>query len=221
MRQRPTIKLRLGRLSFHDLYDMGQKIHNGLAASADYPVPVPSLLQQQSDNVALEAAIAAWSVKGRRGSHADRIALQDAGNKVKLNLTRLAQYVQNTTPYDESKWIPVGFESKNSRHPQGRLPAVVDLHQVIGNKIQRGEVKLKWKKPLTVSVYGNVKLYKIYRNMNADLFEQATLIATTTKTTFTDTPSGSPMAFYWVRAVNSDGDGVISDGCMVHGVNFT
>ena len=65
-----------------------------------------------------------------------------------------------------------------------------------------------------MSVNNNVKFYKVFRNTLAN-FSTATIIGTPTRTTFTDTPDASTVFYYYVVACNTDGDGVVSDVCVV------
>src|ERR1041385_8769504 len=214
MAQRPLIRLRLSKYTYAGLSAFSQTIHDGITGNAHYATPSPTMPDFQTAIDDLNTAITAWGPKGNRGSHATLVDLRAKVVIVKTMLTQLAEYVQNLDPYDDTFWIPVGFEAKNPRTPQGILQAVQNLHNFISHELNAGEVKLKWKKPLNVAVNGNVKMYKVYRN-NSPAFNTAAVIGTPTKTTITDTPPAGTIVYYWVVAVNNAGDGVTSDVCLV------
>ena len=209
------IKLNLRKLSYSQVLALANSVFAGLTAALGvYTTPFPTLASLTTAITALDAAITAWGPPGNRGSHAQHVALLDARATVELILTQLANYCMDTTPYDEVNLATTGFEIKSVRTPQGVLEMVQNFHNFISRQLNPSEVKLKWKKPLNVAVNGNVKAYKIYRAATAD-FSTAEIIKTSTKTSYIDTPPAGAMAFNWIVAVNSAGDGVTSDVVQV------
>src|ERR1044071_6610110 len=107
------LKLEVHRLSYRQLLDLGNAVVLALtAAAATYPAPNPPLASVSTDLSALGDAITAWGPQGNRGSKQDLILLREARDVVRVCLTQLANYCENTTPYDRAKLATTGFPLK-------------------------------------------------------------------------------------------------------------
>lgn len=194
-----------------------------LANIAVFPTPAPPLATLTTDNLALTNAITAWGPVGGRGSHSDLLALRAACLQVRADLRQLAAYVQNlidyTTTYaDQVAFINLsGFSAKNTPMPQGVLGAPVNLHQVFSNNVPINQVKLRWKKPIGLNSAGNVKSYQIWEQSPLSTPGGYSLKATTTNTVYIDQdPYSNAPIFYYVVAVNDQGQGAPSNIVAVH-----
>ena len=161
----------------------------------------------------MQLKINAWGVKGARGSHSDLINLRASAFALKNLLTAESAYVQNivdpTTSYaDQDAFILTsGFSTKNSPTPQGVLSAPQNLHQVFNGNVSIYIPKLRWKKPLGLTSPNNVKFYQILRYPSIGPTLPA-VIATSTKTAFTDNTGGLVKGTgytYTVTACNDSG----------------
>lgn len=210
---KPTIANNLQRLSFQGLVDYARIIIAALTGNALYAAPNPTLIDMGTSADDCQAAITAWGPVGNRGSHAQYVALVLAANALKQNLVQLAEYCQNTTPYDLAALSTTGFNLRDANTPQGVLQAPVGAHKFISPDLTIQQNKLLWKKPLGVTVNSNVKVYNIYRGITP-VYADAALIGSATKRSYIDTPSITPApakVYYWVAGVNNAGVGVPSN----------
>jgi len=213
MQNKPTIKLRLARLSNTDLASLAQTVITNITGNAHYTTPHPSLTAIQNDLDAFNVKVSEWGSVGNRGSHQTHIELLAARNTLEVDLSALANYCETTTPYDEVAFVSCGWEIKNPRSLMGAIPAVQNLHQFFSRTISYGQAKLKWKRPLDTPI-GVVNAYNVYRNTSPSL-SGATLVATVTKTSIIQTGLTATTYYYWVVAIGAAGAGVISDFCLV------
>jgi len=209
----PRIAQKLNKLTFQGLVDYANAISAGMTAQvAVYPAPVPDLATLDTDTAAMQALVTAWGPQGNRGSHATYTGLLAARVLVEADLVQLANYAENTTPYDAVNFALANWPIRNVNSPQGILQKAEDFRQFISRQVPAGSIKLKWSKPLGLHSPGNVKSWKVFRSLDT-LFNNAVEVAIVTKTTFTDTPliPFQPTLYYWVQAFNTEGGGVISD----------
>ncbi len=195
-----------------------------LSGNINFLAPAPAVASLQSAVTAVAAAIGVWGPKGNRGGHAALVDLRFKALTLADMLKAEAQYVQNTAQaaagIDYALMGTIitssGFSLANARTPQGILEKVQSFHQFVSRKLNKNEAKLKWKKPLNVVNRGNVKEYKVLRNISTD-FTTAVEAGITTKTTFTDTNTTATAVkwTYWVIAYNTNGAGVVSDPVTV------
>jgi len=212
MQNKPTIKIRLARLTNSALISLADTLITNMTGNVFYSAPNPTLLTIQTDLTAFTLKVTAWGSTGNRGSHQTYVELLVARAVLEDDLTALANYCETTTPYNETAFVSAGWEVKNAKTLIGPLPAVQNLHQFLSRTISYGQVKLRWKRPLNTPV-GVVNAYNVYRNTVSN-FSSATLVATVTKTTFIESGLTLNSYYYWVVPVGAAGAGVISDVCL-------
>ncbi len=219
---KPIIAIKTRTLSYAALVNLGNRVVASMTGNANFPIPAPTLLALQTAITDVQNAIAVWGQKGNRGSHATLVALRQKALTLSQMLKSEAQYVQNTAQSASGSNYPAmaaiittsGFQLANIKSPQGTLQKVQNFHNFVSRKLNANQVKLKWKKPLNTATAGTVKSYTIYRVAQPSPFSIATVIATTTKTTFIDIPTLSSDNLkwsYWIVPVGAAGNGVISD----------
>ena len=202
MQNKPTIKLRLARLSNTALQSFAETLVTNMTGSAFYTTPNPPLATIQADITAFAAKVTEWGSVGNRGSHQSHVEL----------LAALANYCETTTPYNETAFVSCGWEIKNPKSVTGPLPAVQNLRQFLSRTISYGQVKLRWKRPLNTA-FGVVNAYNVYRNTVSN-FSTATLVATVTQASIIQSGLTLNTYYYWVVLVGAAGAGVTSDVCL-------
>src|ERR1700679_1041977 len=94
---KPILKLNVRPGDYAGILNLAQQVKSFLTANAGlFPTPNPTLLQLTAHITALAAALATWSLRTNRGSHADLIALKVAAEDVRNDLLLLGAYVSNT-----------------------------------------------------------------------------------------------------------------------------
>ena len=205
-----SIKLLLKSMSNSALLAFAQTVATAMTGNLSYPTPNPTLLVFGTDITSLSDAITALGTVHNRGSHAQLMTLRAARLAVENDLRGLQDYCENTTPNSPDAFVSAGFAVKSTGAPVGILPMVQNFRQFIGRTVPSGAVKLSWKRGLATNA-GNAKSYKILRSLTADV-NASEMVAVVTKTSWTDeTAADRPTNFYWVIAVGTAGDGVISD----------
>ncbi len=212
MQNKPTIKLRLARLSNTALESFTTALITNLTGNAFYATPNPPLATIQTDLTAFSNKVTAWGSVGNRGSHQTHVELLTARATLMIDLTALANYCEITTPYNETAFVSCGWEIKNPKSLTGPLPAVQNLRQFLSKTISYGQVKLRWKRPLDTA-YGVVNAYNVYRN-TVSTFSTAALVATVTKTSIIQSGLTLNTYYFWVVPVGASGAGVTSDVCL-------
>ncbi len=212
MQNKPTIKIRLARLSNTALISFTNSLITNMTGLIFYPTPNPTLLVIQNDLTAFSNKVTAWGTVGNRGSHQIHVELLAARATLMVDLTALANYCETTTPYNETAFTSCGWEIKNPKSLTGPLPAVQNLRQFLSRTISYGQVKLRWKRPLNTA-FGVVNAYNVYRNTVSN-FSTATLVATVTKTSIIQSGLTLNTYYYWVVPVGASGAGVTSDVCL-------
>lgn len=186
-----------------------------LTGNATYPAPSPALADITTETDTLNDLIADWGPVGNRGSHATLLALRAQSQLVFSMLIAEAAYVQNVAqlafgndyPAMAASIATTGFGVKNNPNPQGVLGVPTDFRQVFANNVNPYHVKLDWLKPVGLNSPANVKSYEVLRALTND-FNDASVIGTPTKTTYTDvTALASTKYYYWVRGINTAGPG--------------
>ena len=219
---RSLINLNLFRLSYSDLGDFAQTIHDGFVALvADYATPNPAMAAYQGDITALKKATTAWGVKGNHGSHLDHLTLIDARTVVRNDLRMLAEYAQNTKPNNPTSWSAVGFKIKRPKSAPKPLEVVQNFRNFISRKVASPDIKLRWKRPLD-TMPADVKGYIVQRN-NTSVYPLGTdgsrgvanIIGYVPNTAFIDEKPLVGENFYWVTPYNSVGLGATSAAVMV------
>ena len=212
MLNKPTIKIRLARLTNSALIALADALITNMTANPFYVTPNPPLATIQTDLTAFSLKVTAWGSAGNRGSHQTHVELLAARTTLENDLTALANYCETTTPYDETAFLSCGWEIKNAKTLIGPLPPVQNLHQFLSRTISYGQVKLRWKRPLNTPV-GVVNAYNVYRNTVSN-FSTATLVDTVTKTSIIQSGLTLNTYYYWVVPVGAAGAGVTSDVCL-------
>jgi hypothetical protein len=216
------INLSLFRYTYSALAAFAKTIHDGFIAQvADYAAPNPTMILFKTHIDNLNAAIAAWGIKGNRGSHTDHLALIAAAVEVKNDLRMLADYAQNEQPNNPDSWALVGFSVKRPKSPPKALEVVQNLRHFIARNIPSPNIKLKWKRPLNTTA-GDVKGYLIQRS-NSSVYPLPPLssqgivnvIGIVPNTSFIDNDPLVGDNWYWVTPFNSLGLGVTSDPLLV------
>jgi len=217
--KKPIIVTKLKVTQFRAIKSMAESVHEGLNLNAGFPNPQPSMPVLLAALTALNEALEKWGKNGNRGSHADYVNLQVAALHMYRILTQLAAWcmasLDPALSYGEQRVLlsTTGFPLKHDGSPQGRLEPVQDLHLFFARNTRQGYIKFRWKRPLNVTSKGNVKNYLIYRSAAND-FSTASVIASVTKTTFTEAP-GIGEWFYWVAAANHHGPGAVGSSLQV------
>src|ERR1051325_9941486 len=125
---RRFISLTLGSLSYGELKDFAQIIHDGLVAQAAiFTTPPMTMLVFQGYIDTLDTCIGAWGIEGDRGSKKDHNNLVAAAGVVKDALRLIAVYVMNTRPNDPDMWQLLGFKLKSLKKPPVNLQKVHTL----------------------------------------------------------------------------------------------
>ncbi len=221
---KPIIAIKTRVTAYAALVNLANRVVTSLSGNLNFTTPSPTVLALQAAITDVVNAIALWGSKGNRGSHLQLVDLKNKALTLSQMLKSEAQYVQNTAQLAAGSDYPTmaailvssGFQLANTKTPQGVLQIVQNFHNFASRTLNKNQVKLKWKKPLNTATAGNVKSYILYRGTTA-IFSAATVLATTTKSSYVDTntTAASVNWFYWVRAVNTDGDGVVSDAVNV------
>jgi hypothetical protein len=217
---KPIIAIKLEPKNYAGFVNLGNRVFASMTGNLDFPTPAPALSVLQTNITSVVNAIAAWGQKGNRGSHDDLANLRQQSIALAQTLKSLSQYVQNTAQTASGSDYPAmtamitgsGFQLASPRSPQGILQAVQNFHLFISRRFNPNQAKLKWKMPLNVTSKTNVKSYAVYRG-TTPVFSAAVQIAAPTKTTYVDTnTTAAPVTwYYWVVAVNTAGDGAISE----------
>jgi hypothetical protein len=204
------------RISYKDLKENSQKVHNGyVTLIADYPAPLPTMPDFQTDIDALSAAITAWGPKGARGSHEQHLILIDAAEVVRDDYRRLAGYAMITKPGDTISWVALGFSVRKTPSPPEKLEPVQDFHRFISRKVGDGMIKLKWKRPLNAKS-GDAKSYIVQASAigvqpplpdGSRGIVNSSIIDIVTKTTSTLAPPFVGANYFWVTPLNAFGLG--------------
>jgi len=214
MTNKRTIALHLNGMPYEQVVVLAQRVHDGLVANAGvYTSPVVSLVTQQAAIDALQAANIDCGVTGNRGGKLAHAVRDSAGEVVKAILKKLAAYCEIVTPNDVAMWGDVGFVTKQLREKAPAAGPPQNLHQVIKANVPTNGILLKWQKPLEVTRRRMI-IYKLMRS-ETDNLADAKLVATVTKTSFTDIVEKAGVFYrYWVIPVNANGDGRASDICF-------
>jgi len=197
-RFRPVSKL--NKYDFQALCDYSKGITLALTGNLTFPTPPVTLADQGTANDALQAAILAWGVRGNLGSHAQHVALVDARNVVRENITNLNGYVNGIAAGDAGMILSAGMVPSAVRNPFGVLPAPSNFRSPFSKHTLSGQTRLRW---------GKVKGANSYNVYTAAVpTDPFILIGTTTKTLFIGTSAPGRLGYYTVRAVGAAGLGV-------------
>lgn len=210
---------------YSDLHAFAISVIISLTGNANFPVPAPILVALGALEVTLAAEIAAWGPVGARGSHTDLMNLRSAALAMRNALVQEQGYVQGVCSglvgdyaFQAAVMSGSGFGVKNAGIPQGVLAAVENFHQFFKANVSPFHVGLDWEKPLGLTSKGNVKLYRVWKNISLNNFNDpgTLVIGTTTKTRFIDPtfPVANP-SYYWITPVNYAGDGAPSNAVPV------
>jgi hypothetical protein len=222
--KKPIIAIKLSPRNYAGLVALGNHVVNGLASNVHFVSPAIPTATLQAAVADLVQATAQWGPQGNRGNHEDLVDLRRKALVLANMLKAEAQYVQTTaliatgTDYAAMGVIisTSGFGLANARTPQGILEKVQDLHEFVSRKLNKNQVKLRWKKPLNLTSRSNVKEYHVLRCNSTDL-TTAVEVGVSTKATFTDVNTSVNAArwTYWIVGYNSNGAGVVSDPITV------
>lgn len=216
--KKPVIVTKLKVTQFSAIKSMAESVYASMRFNSNFVNPRPSMPVLKAAMADLGEAIERWVKPGNRGSHADYVHLQRAAIRLHKLLTQLAAWcmasIDPDLPYPEQRSVLVtsGYPLKSDGSPQGVLEMVQNLRRFIARNVRQGQVKMRWEKPLNVTTITNVKSYLVFRSLTND-FATASVIASVSKTTYTDAP-GIGDWYYWVVAVNNKGNGVKGDALM-------
>lgn len=143
-----TVKLGTNDLTPEEVLERADAHIAALTGNADFPTPVPTLVQQQADRDALAAANVAVA---NNGGKQDRLVQATCVKKVKGNIKVLAGYVQATSGGDPILIASAGFGTRKVPQPPSPMPPPPNLRLVITG--MPGELKARW---------GGVKGKRIY-----------------------------------------------------------
>ena len=212
--KKDSIVLRLDKYTYTGLYIFAQGIHDGVQMSpALYPAPVPSLSVFQTAINLVRDSYEEYGDYGRNGGDKEKAKLLQACDMLRGYIRSYANYVMVMQPDNPLAWEKAGFPLKKQPAKTSRVGAVQNFHQFIARNIAKGDIKLKWERPLDVHPKLMIA-YKIYRSADT-IFANASLInVTMNKATYIDTPGKAGMLFYyWAIPVTTAGDGVLSEMC--------
>jgi hypothetical protein len=215
------ISLNLFGMPYGTLAGVGQTIHDGFVTEvADYPLPIPTMPNFQSDIDDFNAAIAAWGVKGNRGSHTTHLALIAERTIIRNDLRMLANYAVTTEPENPDSWEKIGFKVRHGKTPPQSLQMVQNFRHFISRDVPVTSIKLRWKRPLDTRK-SDVKGYVIQRS-GADQYPEpdgtrgiTNVVGLVPNTQFIDEDPFVGPNFYWVTPFNSEGLGVHSESVLV------
>lgn len=197
-----TVKLGTEGLTPEEILERADAHITALTGNADFPTPVPTLVQQQADRDVLAAANVAVL---NNGGKQDRLAQAAAVKKVKSNIKILAGYVQATSAGDPVKIASAGFATRKVPQPPVPMPAPGNVRLQITR--MAGELKAIW---------GGVPdkhIYELQLNGGDPLVEESwdtTLLLGDNQHLFTGLTSHRPYSVR-VRAIGSLGVGPWSD----------
>jgi len=211
--RRFVIRLGLAALSNSDLKTRAATIAGMMSGNPNYASPVnPTLIQLAGLITDFSDAVDAFGTTSNHGSTVQSAAVTTTRAALEDGLTSLANYCENTTPYDRDAFLSGGWEVKREKSPTVILQAVQFLRQFLSRDVNYGEVKLRWKRPLETS-NDVINAYNVYRSTTAS-FNSAAFVATISKTSFVDRGLTQPFYFYWIVPIGAAGPGVISDMCF-------
>ncbi len=197
-----NVKLNLDRLTRAERRDLAQAIHDAMDGNANFPTPMPALVDLQAAKDASQAAEDALT--------AARTALQDAQLAVEARDAELSDllrqegsYVQTESGGDEAIINSAAMQVKEEG--QARIMTqVMALDASFGDN--EGEVDLNWD-----SMKG-AKSYEIQTSEDPPTSSSWMLKATAPKsrTTIEDLPTGS-RCWFRVRAIGANNNGPWSD----------
>lgn len=217
--KKPVIVIKVTAKQFKALAALIQYVLLNMLGNLEFITPSPALIAVQAALTDLQAAIAAWGVKGNRGSHATYVSLKVKSTFALALLTQLGEYcmtvVDPNSSFDVQTTLLLssGFPIKNASIPVGMLGMVENFRRVFSATVSLNNVKLRWRKPLNTS-RGNVKSYLIYRNTTNN-FASATFLTSVQPSTYIDSP-GTGIWYYWVAATNNSGNGITSNVVVVN-----
>jgi hypothetical protein len=219
--KKPTIKIAVPVEKYASLHNLALSVIEAMTSNVNFPAPSPSIPALEAAAATLTEAIATWGPLANRGSKRDLMQLRLAATNMRNLLLKETAYVMNqvdlsASPEAQGEFIASsGFPVKNERSPQGILEAVRNFHHFTTRRLNRGQVKLSWEKPLNVTVNSNVKVYLVFRSATT-LFSDAVFLDAATKTTFTDNnPIKGFANAYFILAFNNAGRGAVSEMVMV------
>jgi hypothetical protein len=222
--RKPVISIKLSPRNYAGLVNLGNSVVDGLTANGYFLFPAIPIATLKAATTDVINALAKWGPKKNRGSHEDLADLRLKALILAGMLKSEAQYIQTTAQIlagiDHDVMTVIistsGFGLALAPTPQGILEKVQNLHEFISRKLNKNQVKLRWKRPLNITSRSNVKEYKILRSNDTDI-THAVEVGISTRTTFTDVNNSHvPMRWtFWVVAYNSRGAGVLSDPITV------
>lgn len=182
-----------------------------MSGNANYTTPNPTLIVLGTLITAFSDALTAWGTPGNRGSDVAKMALLDARTALEDGLTQLANYCENTTPYNATAFISGGWQVKNAAVPIGPLPGAVNVRTMIGKEIPNGAVKIRWNR------VNGARTYNVLRSDdNGATFH---VVAMITKASFINTGLDCSKIYrYVIQAVGAAGIGADSDVCFAQPV---
>ena len=215
--RRPKIKIAVTADEYSALKGLALTVIEYMTGNPRFLSPSPTMAELNAALVTLTNCIATWGEPGNYGSKLDLTRLRGAAINMHNLLIKEAAYVMNQVDMsagveEQAVFIASsGFPVANAPNPQGKLEKVQNFHHFVSRKESAYDVKLKWEKPLNVSVNTNVKVYLIYKSATPD-FKDAVFMSLSTKTSFIDyNPVRGAYNYYFVMPFNNAGMGVLSE----------
>jgi len=197
--------------------NLGNRCVGALTGNGNYPTPAPTLVAVQAALDDCTSAYSTWS--SGEGSKADLADLREKSEILFGLLKALCEYVNNTAillaGQDFSTLTTVletsGFNLNKLKAPIGLLEQVKNFHVMVDASLNRNQGKLKWARPNGVRK-GDVKSYALYKSATPN-FADAVYVATLTRTDYivTNVSAAAVTEFYFVAAVNTNGQGAMSE----------
>lgn len=196
------VKLGLKFMTTPEKIQDGRKIVIDMTGNLTYPTPNPAL---PSITTIIDNMEGAYNdVQGAKLALADKTAtLLNIEKEYDLNITLLANYVNNTSNGDANKIMSAGMRIASGPTPQP-IPAQVVIQDV--KDVSSGKLEIRWKKVL------NARTYSV--QINTDINDPAkwTLLQIVTKTKcLADSLTSGQKYWFRVQAIGTAGEGAWSD----------
>ena len=141
------VKLNLKLMAVTEKVQFARQISTSMTGNATFATPEPPLSEVDDAANNLEAAFNTANV-ARQNAIEKTSLLDDADTALNNILSKLGNYVDNTSDGDEAKILSAGMSVKAKPVPIGSLPQALALAATEGDN--QGEIDLTWDK-----VYGS------------------------------------------------------------------
>lgn len=195
------VSLKLAHLTANEVYSLGVNIVQKMESNAEFPSPLPELLQVSEALNDLNTAI----VSALDGSKINRALLQERLKICRIMLTQLGHYVDYTANGSESIIFSAGMEVK--KNPIITTPPVKPLNLSVERGTVANNYFLYWDRvPLS-------KCYVVYKSTDPNLSDENWIqhaICFKGKLSI-DLSSSTQRHWFKVQALNGIGNSPYSD----------